>query len=84
MGRERIERGDEIRVCPWGWLYPSLNETALSYDTLTERERETELVRERGDPVASRQVSDSFGMLVGYSATMPSSFQSSIKEDACP
>lgn len=83
MGRERIRTGNEIQVCPWGRLYPSLNETALSYDTMTGGERER-AARDRGDLVASRQVSDSFGMLVGYSATMASSFQSSIKEDASP
>lgn len=59
--RAKINKhGDEIQACPWGRLNPSLKETALSYDTVTEREM--------GDQVASRQVSDSFGMLVGYSA----------------
>lgn len=51
-----MERGDEIWVCPWGWLYPSLNETALSYDTTTERERQSQREREETQWPVGRSV----------------------------
>lgn len=41
-------------------------------------------MRERTGQVAGRQPGDSFAMLAGYSLAMPSSFQSSIKEDVRP
>lgn len=77
-------RGEEIQTCPWGWLCPSLTWNHLVMK-LWKRERERERASgreregERGGPVAGRKANDSFAMLVGYSATMPSSFQSSIK-----
>lgn len=49
------------------------------HDTVRPRKRAREKERR---PVAGGQAGDSFAVLVGYSATMPSSFQSSIKEDA--
>lgn len=70
------ERRDEIQAAPWGCRYPSFTGNSLVM-TLGQSESE------RAGPVAGRQASDSFAMLVGNSAPMPSSFQSSIKEDAC-
>lgn len=83
MGRERIKKRGWNTGVSLGPALTILHRKQPCHDTMRESERERNTQRECEGPVAGRQVSDSFAMLVGYSATMPSSLQSSIKEDTC-